>query len=107
MTDDTTSEDDSRPGLAGRGTELTYEIEAEERPSSAVVRTVASLTNTPVLDLEPLHEVVDPAHLDGICGRGTADRGTRTCTVSFEFAGCSVTVTGDSVRARTQAAPVE
>lgn len=46
--------------------DATYELEAGELHSTAVVRAVATFTNTSVLDLDPLYDVLDPDHLDGI-----------------------------------------
>lgn len=83
------------PGQFPRAAEITCEIGDAERPSLAVVRAVASLSNTPVLDLDPLYEAVDPTHLDGLVD-GSGER-----SVEFRYSGCQVTVTPDAVHVRT------
>lgn len=97
MTDESTNHDGTTFDGAGAVCEVSRTI-GEEPPSRAVVRAVASLTNTPVTELRPLYDVLDPEHLDGVCG-GDASDGL-PCTVSFEYAGCRVTVTGQEVRVR-------
>lgn len=101
-----------RPGAGsgGQGGEtrpvgLTYDTDADERPSQAVVRAVATLTNTPVLDLEPLFDAVDPDCLDGLAADdratdGRADESRAGPTVTFPYAGCTVTVKPGEVRVR-------
>lgn len=84
--------DDDRPDRAHR---LTYEIDGDESPSIAVVRAVAALTDTSPLDLDPLYDVVDPEHLDGLF-EGTGDDTVRTES-TFTFDGCEVTVTDDVI----------
>lgn len=93
MTDETTRDDRSENCLSSREAAIEYEID-DEPPSVAVVRAVASLTNTPVLDLEPLYDVVDPDHLDGLFGGDAALEGS---SVALAFNGCRVTVTEDCV----------
>lgn len=93
--------DDGRDDLSTRGIEVTYEIDGDERPSEAVVRAVASITNTPLLDLEPLYDVIDPEHLDGMFdGPGGAAAGS---SVTFRFNGCRVTVSPETVHVRRDA----
>lgn len=79
---------------------VTYEIGEDERPSEAVVRAVAELTNRSPLELEPLYDVINPDHLDGILGE--TDDSVRA-ELSFTFGSCGVTVTGWHVRAHTKA----
>lgn len=43
-----------------------YEIRMDESHSQAVVRAVASVTNTSRANLELLYEAVNPEHLDGL-----------------------------------------
>lgn len=74
---------------------LAYELSDDELPSRAVIRAVASFTDTAPLDIEPLYDVIPPAHLDGSI-RDTDDDTVRT-EFSFTFNGCEVTVTGDEV----------
>lgn len=74
----------------------TYEI-GDERPSETVVRAVAAVTNTPVLELEPLYDVIDPDLLN----RTIASTGDDVqVEFSFAFGGCEVTVTREEVRVR-------
>jgi len=100
MTDHADRDDRSAPGLSARESALTYRIDDGEPPSEAVVRAIASLTNTPVLDLEPLYEVVDPNHLDGVLGSDAP--GVEEATVTIAFGGCRVTVTRDEVRVQVR-----
>lgn len=78
---------------------LTYEVDADEPHSEAVVRAVATLTDTSPLDLEPLYDVIDPTHLDGIFE--ASESGPRTeGSFEFTFGGCRVAVTYEEVRVR-------
>lgn len=95
MTDHLTRDDRSENRLSAREAAIEYEIDDDEPPSTAVVRAVASLTDTPVLDLEPLYDVVDPDHLDGLLG---GDGALEESSVTLAFSGCRVTVTQDGVR---------
>jgi hypothetical protein len=56
--------------------------------SHAVVSVVATHLGCSPLDLEPLYLRVDPDALDALVDRRTSD--TRTPSVSFAFAGCTV-----------------
>lgn len=77
---------------------VTYRIDEDERPSEAVVRTVAALTNRSPIELDPLYDVIDPDHLDGALGDTDA---TVRAELSFTFESCQVTVTEQHVRAHT------
>lgn len=78
--------------------QVSYDLDADEKPSSAVVMTVATLTDTSPLELEPLYEVVDPDHLDGVFRNVDGDSvGTK---IEFTYTGCEVTVTHAEVRVR-------
>lgn len=96
MTDYIDPDDRSDPGLSTRESAVQYAIDEWEPPSEAVVRAVASVTNTPVLGLDPLYGVVDPTHLDGLFGDGRG--ASEENVVAFDFNGCRVTVTEDAVR---------
>lgn len=98
MTDDQPTER-SEPGRPTGGTELTYPIDESERPSLAVVRAVASVTNTPVLDLDPIYDTIDPDYLDGVDETPVEDS-----SITFSFNGCQVTVTQDEVHVQVQTA---
>jgi len=63
-----------------------------ERPSAAVVETVAAVTNRRPEDLEPLYQTVDPDALDSLLRRDTAGSGDGEVSVSFAYAGQTVTV---------------
>ncbi|WP_458186577.1 HalOD1 output domain-containing protein [Haladaptatus sp. NG-WS-4] len=82
---------------ATQATELTCEIGEGESPSEAVVRATAALTNTPVIDLDPLYSVIDPDHLDGLFGELSSRTGHKENSVTFSFNGCCISVAGDTV----------
>jgi hypothetical protein len=71
-----------------------YEIRADESHSQAVVRAVASVTNTSGTNLEQLYEAIDPEHLNGLFD-GNLLPGSRAV---FHYNGCQVSVTPDTVR---------
>lgn len=98
MTDHAT--DDDGDGPAPRAADLTYDIDADERPSAAVVRAVASLTNSRVTDLEPLYHVIDPDHLDQLFDRPRIGGAAGDRALTIRFNGCRVTVTADAVHVR-------
>ncbi|ODR79557.1 hypothetical protein BG842_06525 [Haladaptatus sp. W1] len=83
-------------------TEITYEIGEGESPSEAVVRATADLTNTPVIDLDPLYFVMDPVHLDGLFGESRRRPGHKEHSVTFSFNGCHISITRDTVVVRRQ-----
>lgn len=64
-------------------------------PSQRVPRRVASVLNVDVLELPPLYESVDPDALDGLFANHDGLSRTRTGTVSFAYAGCTVFVDAD------------
>lgn len=71
---------------------LPYDKRSDESVSTAVVRGVAAVTNTPTTELDPLFEVIDPDALECLFstarGRSLRDHGW----VSFEYNGCEVNV---------------
>ncbi|MFB6139730.1 MAG: HalOD1 output domain-containing protein [Halosimplex sp.] len=73
----------------------TYEAEldsvAAERPSVAVLRAVAALTNRSPQSLAPLAETIDPDALDD-CVESGADG---DCRIEFRYEGYIVEITGD------------
>ncbi|WP_433634750.1 HalOD1 output domain-containing protein [Halomicrococcus sp. NG-SE-24] len=77
---------------------ITYDIAPDEKPSEAVVRAVAALTDMSILDLDPVYEVIDPGHVDGIFT--TDESRSQHVELSFEFNGCTVTVTHETVHAK-------
>ncbi|WP_458191111.1 HalOD1 output domain-containing protein [Haladaptatus sp. NG-WS-4] len=92
------SSDDNE--TASQATELTYEIGEGETPSEAVVRATAALTNTPVIDLDPLYSVMDPVHLDGLFSESSRRTDHKENSVTFSFNGCCISVAGDTVVVR-------
>lgn len=68
----------------------TYDTESTE-PSMAVVGAVADTLETDPLELDPLFETIESDALDKLL-RSTDDTDV---TVSFSYAGCDVTMTGD------------
>lgn len=101
MTDKSRRDDGTEFGVSAPAA-LSYEMDPDERPSRAVVRAVASVTNTPVLDLDPLYDVVDPDHLDGVCSRTGQHSAMTASSISFLFNGCEVTVEDDVVCVREE-----
>jgi hypothetical protein len=98
MTNDSSDDNET----ATQATELTYEIGEGELPSEAVVRATAALTNTPVIDLDPLYFVMDPVHLDGLFGESRRRPGHKERSVTFSFNGCRISVNRDTVVVRRQ-----
>lgn len=98
MTDGTNS--DRTPVPSHRNSDLTYELDPDERPSRAVIRAVASVTNTAVIDLEPLYDVVDTDHLDGVFEEASAESAVRESSVTIDYGGCRITVTESAIHVR-------
>ncbi|OIB57807.1 HalOD1 output domain-containing protein [Natrialba sp. SSL1] len=86
--------DDGEGEPVPAATQSTYEITDGRSPSETVVRGVAALTNTPVLDLEPLYTVIDPTQLDELYEK-TPD--AVQAELSFTYSDCAVTVTRTAV----------
>lgn len=95
MTDEPSADGGPEDGSSNRERELTYRIDADERPSVAAVRAVAALLDADPLELEPLYDVIDPDDLDGAVA--TEHDSSVCATVSFEFDDCEVTVTSTEV----------
>lgn len=100
MTDDPHDDDGIEYDLSARGSEVTYDIDDAELPSQAVVRAVASVTNRSVLDLNPLYDVIDPGHLDGLFEDAGENSAFEERSVTFDFNECRVTLTPTEVRVR-------
>lgn len=95
MTDHHVPDVDSKRDQAEHSQQFIYDIGDDELPSEAVIRAVAAVTDTSVLDLKPLYEVIDPDHLDSTLDEiGT----TVSTTLSFRYHGCMATVMHDEVR---------
>lgn len=77
--------------------DVSYEVGTEEFHSHAVVRAVATVTNTPVDELAPLYDQIDTDALDALFDRpGRPDDGEGV-VVTFPFGGCRVSVTQRAV----------
>ena len=61
-----------------------------DRVSDVIVERVASTRGVDQLDLDPLYQEIDPDAIDRLW------RGSFTGTISFEYAGCAVTMDGES-----------
>ncbi|WP_254861447.1 HalOD1 output domain-containing protein [Halovivax gelatinilyticus] len=97
MTDDTTPAEPTDSTQTGS---FSYELDPDERPSEAVVHVVATLTDSSILDLNPLYHTIDPEYLDELLAdRNNSDTITEA-SVTVPYNGCHVTVTQDTVRAR-------
>ncbi|ELY85989.1 HalOD1 output domain-containing protein [Natrinema altunense] len=70
---------------------IVRQIEGSDSPSQTVLRAVATETNTPVLELEPLYETVDPEALNTLVTGGAAVR------VAFDYQDFTVTVDAERV----------
>lgn len=64
-------------------------IERDRSLSTAVVETVASVSNSQVEDLPPLYDTIDPDVLDRAFER------SNECLIAFPYNGYTVGVTGD------------
>ena len=100
MTDHPSTDDCDENGRPGGRDEFRYDVDGDESPSHAVVHAVAAVTGRSPVDLDPLYDVVDPDHLDGLFGcRGPEPSRTGGSFVLL-FDGCEVTVTRDEIRVR-------
>lgn len=87
--------------------DATYGIESspDAVPSEAVVAAVAEATDRSPLELDPLIEAVDPDALDSLFAR--AEAVDSPISLSFVYAGRSVTVTPEGVQVEDAAADGE
>jgi hypothetical protein len=93
MSDFPNDDDGPDDGRSPPDRKLTYELDETESPSAAVVRAVASFTDSHEHDLEPLYEAVDPDALDALFEGGPDGETADGRSVRFRFAGCRVRVT--------------
>ncbi len=70
---------------------IVRQIQGSDSPSHTVLRAVATETNTPVLELEPLYETIDPESLNTLV---TGDAAVR---VAFDYQDFTVTVDAERV----------
>lgn len=89
-----------------RDADLTYEIDANESPTEAIVYAVASFTDTPILDLDPLYDVINPDQVDAML-ETPEENGIKERTIQFHFNGCQVTVTQEKVHVRNPESDVD
>lgn len=66
-----------------------------QTPSRRVVETVARALDQSPANVDPLAETIDPDALDALFVRPYSSASSSVSTVSFEYGGVSVTVTGD------------
>lgn len=88
MCDSTTSDGSERGSLSGNG--------YDEVITEAVVTTVAEVTEQSPLEMDPLADVVDADALNRIFS-GANDKPS-SVTVTFDYCGQRITVSGDGVR---------
>ena len=69
-----------------------HTITENDRPSTALLHAVAEHTSTPVLELQPLADVIDPEALDSLVQHGSDVR------LAFDYHDLTVTVESDRVR---------
>lgn len=67
----------------------------DESITHLIVRSVAAYSDEPVLDLPPLHDVLDPDALEAIFPADRAGGGIPDRAVRFPYAGVYVTVAAD------------
>ncbi|WP_435346468.1 HalOD1 output domain-containing protein [Haloarchaeobius sp. HRN-SO-5] len=90
MTDNDSEPDDGD----GSGERRVVRWREYDRPTTAVVSAVADMTGRDELELPVLADAVDTDALDAIFDHAAA-HGRAPVTVSFEYAGVSVTVDSD------------
>ncbi|WP_164471639.1 HalOD1 output domain-containing protein [Halosimplex salinum] len=95
MTDDSTTDDDQNASSTSTTAQVTHRRSADTRPTVDVVRAVAAFTDTTVLDLEPLGDVIDTEALNDLFAERDAE--TNAAEMTFEYERCTVTVTPDAV----------
>jgi hypothetical protein len=90
-----TSATDTEGRIEYQSTRNAYrtQVDENEEASGAVVRLVAAVTDRDVLDLPPLHYVVDTDGFNTLVDGMHADR--EDVRLEFEYVGCFVTTFGD------------
>lgn len=101
MTDPSDTKDGSDVVKHTRGPAITYEFDTDELPSEAIVRATAAQTGMPVTELDPLFNVVDHDHLNGLFDVVGRQPAADEVSVGFTFNGCRVSVTGEEVVVRS------
>ncbi|MDQ2051818.1 HalOD1 output domain-containing protein [Natronolimnohabitans sp. A-GB9] len=95
------------PAETGQTTYLaTFDPDAGERASEAVITAVADLTGISPIELEPLYDVVDPDALDSLVAHARRADGADTHELQFSYEGYDVDVRTDGqVRVREPSTP--
>lgn len=70
-------------------------VGSDTAPSTAILRATTAITNTPVDELPPLTESVNPDALDGFFEDRASQTPPRDGRVAFRYAGFKVQFTGD------------
>jgi hypothetical protein len=63
--------------------------------STAVIRTVAAVTNQDPLEMKPLYDVIDPDALNNLFAPSRLASCEHDLVVEFSYNGCSVRLSGD------------
>jgi hypothetical protein len=86
--EDSSNSDDGDPP---EGIQLQYDWSSTE-PSTAVVETTAQAANCDHLELGPLYDSIDPDAFDAILAPPTTKNTDTTTSISFAYAGYTITV---------------
>lgn len=99
--------DASRTDDTGEGHVFRYSAAGEDQPAIAIVKAVSWVKDVDVRALTPLHDVIDTEELQSLFKPRSADGGfyrssgevtSADQTVTFEYEGCTVTVTDEEIR---------
>lgn len=96
MTEETIADDSSS---TMEETSLRFDRSASDGPGAAVVEAVVETTGTPMEELPPLYDAIDPDTLDEIFG-DDARASEAGALLSFDYAGTRVFVNADGVEVR-------
>lgn len=86
---------------------FSYQRGEDNEPALTIVEAVSWVTDTPVLDLEPLHYAIETDDLNGLFGdrpeqgvlyRSSSEPAGADQTTSFRYAGVTVSVTPEEIR---------
>lgn len=81
-----------------------YDSDKEESPSASIIECVAEATGRDPIELPPLYERVDPDAVNELLNDPSErPRATPHLSITFRYAGCDVTISGDG---QTSATPV-
>lgn len=91
---------DAKAALAYDAATNTYQASIDWRAESVVlevVAAVATVSNTPPLELPPLYGTIDQDAFDALADLSSPETGTRDVLIVMTYAGYEVAVTGDGV----------